>query len=76
MDCSTDGENFELFDIAIKNTPPHIGVPWPTVEGRKLSSTDRDTINIDVLKWTCENFEGQKPKSCENYTKALSGFKD
>ena len=55
----------QLYD-AILETPGHNNIPWAVVENKPLSQKDRNAIDNNILKWACENYQGVKPKSCEN----------
>jgi len=44
-------------------SPPHNYVPWVVVNGVH-DPTIEDAVIEDMLKYTCQNFQGQKPSSC------------
>ena len=65
-------QGFDFFDDAIKATPKeHTFIPWAAVDGRTLNQADRDSINSNVLKWVCENYQGDKVAACKTTSKFL-----
>lgn len=65
--CANGEEGMNLMHQIATETnnlsPPHNYVPWVVVNGVH-DPTIEDAVIEDMLKYTCQNFQGQKPSSC------------